>query len=85
MWELRQKTSVIYNPGITAEVRKKAKAPLEHPCFKPHQPPVVLSVGRLNVQTDYRNMLQAFNKVKEQRSARLLILGNGGEQQMLEK
>ncbi len=78
------KTDVIFNPGITEEVRSKAKAPLDHPWFQPGQPPVILSVGRLDPQKDYGTLLEAFKLVRKKRSARLLILGEGDERQALE-
>lgn len=79
------KTAVIYNPGITQQVRDNAEAPLDHPWFNPGQPPVIVSVGRLHVQKDYGTLLQAFHIVRQKRAARLLILGDGGERQSLER
>jgi hypothetical protein len=39
----RERISVVYNPSVVvAEVREKAKAPLDHPWFKPGQPPVLI-------------------------------------------
>lgn len=60
-------------------------APLDHLWFKPGQPLIELSVGRLNVLKDCGKLLQMFKNVEEQRSSRLLILGDDEEQQMLGK
>jgi glycosyltransferase involved in cell wall biosynthesis len=75
---------VIYNPVITPELRRKAKAPLAHPWFDPRQPPVVLGVGRLTEQKNYAALIEAFAQVRQLRPARLMILGEGQERGMLE-
>ena len=82
----RERITVIYNPSVVrAEVLEKAQAPLDHPWFKPDQPPVLIAVGRLQMQKDFPTLLHAFAKVRETRPARLLILGEGRERQMLEE
>ena len=77
--------TVIYNPSINAtEVQEKAKAPLDHPWFRPDQPPVLVAVGRLEQQKDYPMMLKAFSKVRASQPARLIILGEGRDRASLE-
>lgn len=81
----RERITVIYNPSVVgAEVAEKAQAPLDHPWFTPEQPPVLLAVGRLQVQKDYPMLLRAFAQVRQARPVRLLILGEGKERPMLE-
>jgi glycosyltransferase involved in cell wall biosynthesis len=81
----RRHISVIYNPSVVgAETEEKAKQPLDHPWFKPDQPPVLVAVGRLQQQKDYPMLLQAFAQVRRSQPARLLILGEGKERPMLE-
>jgi len=81
----RERITVIYNPSVVrAEVREKAQAPLDHPWFKPGQPPVLLAVGRLQVQKDYPTLIQAFAQVRQTRPVRLLILGEGKERPSLD-
>jgi glycosyltransferase involved in cell wall biosynthesis len=75
---------VIYNPIITPELKEKAKAPLDHPWFKPGEPPVVLAVGRLTAQKDFSTLIQAFARVRRARVVRLCILGEGEERPALE-
>jgi glycosyltransferase involved in cell wall biosynthesis len=75
---------VIYNPIVTPELRKKANDPLEHPWFKSGEPPVILGVGRLELAKDFATLIQAFARVRETFSARLLILGEGNERLALE-
>ena len=81
----REHIRVIYNPIVTPELREKANAPLDHPWFNPGQPSVLLAVGRLSPQKDFRTLIQAFARVRESRQMRLLILGEGLERFALEK
>jgi glycosyltransferase involved in cell wall biosynthesis len=77
---------VIYNPSVMAsEVLEKAKSPLDHPWFKPDQPPVLIAIGRLEQQKDYPTMIKAFAEVRQAQPARLLILGEGRDRISLEK
>ncbi len=75
---------VIYNPGITPELRKKAQIPLDHKWFQPGEPPVLLAVGRLMKQKDFTTLIKSFALLRQSRSARLLILGEGPERPLLE-
>ncbi|MEO0534126.1 MAG: glycosyltransferase [Cyanobacteria bacterium P01_A01_bin.123] len=74
----------IYNPIITPALYDKAKAPLDHPWFQPEEPPIVLGIGRLMPQKDFPTLLSAFAKVRQVQPARLVILGNGREQDALQ-
>jgi len=74
----------IYNPVVTADLPQKAAAPLEDPWFAPGAPPVVLGVGRLVAQKDFPTLIRAFAKVRAQRPARLVILGEGEDRGALE-
>ena len=73
----RSNISVVYNPVPAAHIVAEAGQPLEHPWFAPGQPPVLLGVGRLNVQKDFPNLLRAFALIRAQRPVRLVILGEG--------
>jgi glycosyltransferase involved in cell wall biosynthesis len=75
---------VIFNPIVTPELFEKCQEPVDHPWFKPGSPPVILSVGRLEKQKDYGTLIRAFAQVVKQRSARLMILGEGKERPSLE-
>ena len=80
----RNRIRVIYNPAVTPELRAKAQAPLEHPWFKPGQPPVILAAGRLTGQKDFPTLIKAFAQVRKAYPSRLLILGEGEERLALE-
>jgi glycosyltransferase involved in cell wall biosynthesis len=75
---------VIYNPVITDESTKAAVRAPAHPWLTDGGPPIVLGVGRLTRQKDFEGLIRAFAKVRRQRPARLLILGEGEERSALE-
>lgn len=79
-----ERIRVIYNPIVTPQLRRKTEAFLDHPWFGPGQPPVILTVGRLSAQKDFPNLIHAFERVRRNRPARLLILGEGEERPALE-
>jgi glycosyltransferase involved in cell wall biosynthesis len=81
----RERIDAIPNPIITPELAARAAALLEDPWFRPGEPPVVLGVGRLAVQKDYATLLRAFARLRSERPARLLILGEGDRRTELER
>lgn len=68
---------VIYNPFDIKHIQELSKQPLDHPWLAPGQPPVVLGVGRLTEAKDFQTLIKAFARVRAQRPARLMILGEG--------
>lgn len=81
----RSRIKVIYNPIITESVLAQARQPVDHPWFQSGQPPVILGAGRLVPQKDFATLLRAFARVREQRAARLLVLGEGPERPHLNR
>nr|MBA2669374.1 glycosyltransferase [Gemmatimonadota bacterium] len=79
------RVEVIYNPVVTEDLAARAAEPLDHPWFLPDSPPVILAVGRLHHQKDYGTLIRAFQRVRSERPARLLILGEGKERLALEE
>lgn len=73
----RERIATIYNPAVTPDLEEKARAPLDHPWYRPGQPPVVLGVGRLVAQKDFPTLLRAFARLRARRPVRLVILGDG--------
>ena len=73
----RKRITTIYNPVVTSALHAQARAPLDHPWFRPDTPPVVLGIGRLHQQKDFPTLLSAFARVRAQRPVRLVILGKG--------
>lgn len=74
---LQGSVRTIYNPVIDRQLLTKANAPVDHPWLQPQQPPVFLAVGRLTAQKDFSNLIRAFAQLREQTTARLIILGEG--------
>jgi glycosyltransferase involved in cell wall biosynthesis len=81
----RRRFRVIYNPVIGDTLRSAAAAALDHPWFRPDEPPVILSVGRLDKQKDYPMLVRAFHLVRRRCSARLMILGDGPDRSRIEE
>ncbi len=73
----------IYNPVIDESLLLKAKASVEHPWFQLGEPPVILGVGRLSQEKDFPTLIRAFALVRQVKSARLVILGEGKERSKL--
>jgi glycosyltransferase involved in cell wall biosynthesis len=76
---------VIYNPVITKQFLEDVDKNVDHPYFRPGQPPVILGVGRLSEPKDFSVLIKAFAIVKQRMPARLLILGDGELRSKLEK
>ena len=79
-----QKVQVIYNPVDIPKALTKAKETVDHPWFAPDQPPVILGVGRLVKQKDFSTLIRAFALVRQQRQAKLIIVGEGEQRSDLE-
>jgi glycosyltransferase involved in cell wall biosynthesis len=75
---------VIYNPIDLNRVSALCKCPVEHNFFK-EAGPVLLSVGRLVPQKGFDILLKAFSRIVNKREARLIILGEGPEEELLSK
>ncbi len=80
----RERIEVVHNPIVTPKLKELAKASVDHPWFRPGEPPVVLSVGRLSRQKDFGTLVRAFARVRDRRPARLVILGEGPERGSVE-
>jgi len=80
----RERTHVLYNPIDCATIAHAANGPPDHPWLAETGVPVILSAGRLTAQKDYANLLMAFARVRQTRTCRLIILGEGELQAELE-
>lgn len=79
----RSGVRTIYNPIDFAGLRASAQEPVDEPWFLPGEPPVILAIGRLEVQKNFPNLIHAFAKLRQTRDARLIILGEGSEREHL--
>lgn len=80
---MRGKVHVIYPPVVDEALLAEAEAPLEHPWLG-GETPVFLTVCRLSAQKDFSTLLKAFQCLRRQRQAHLLILGEGSSREALE-
>ncbi|MBA3890760.1 MAG: glycosyltransferase, partial [Gemmatimonadaceae bacterium] len=76
---------VIHNPVIDSDLEARARVPLDDPWFASDMPPVIMSVGRLSEEKDFPTLLRALARVRERRTARLLLLGEGSDRPRLER
>lgn len=74
---------VIYNPIVTPELLEMAGKPPTHPWVDRGEP-VFVAAGRLRPQKNFPMLLQAFKRVRSERPARLIILGEGPDRGQLE-
>jgi glycosyltransferase involved in cell wall biosynthesis len=79
-----ERIRILPNPIVTPELAALAREQLSHPWFDEGEPPVILAVGRLEIQKDFPTLLRAFGLVRQWRPARLVILGEGAERAALE-
>lgn len=75
----RSRIQVIPNPVVHEGVLAKSRDRINHPWLESGTAPVILSVGRLNAEKNYSDLLRAFARLRRERRARLIILGDGSE------
>jgi glycosyltransferase involved in cell wall biosynthesis len=74
----REGIAAIYNPVVSPRIAEWAAEPAAHPWLAPARDrPVLLGVGRLAAMKDFPTLLRAFATLRAQRTARLVILGDG--------
>lgn len=80
------KLEVIYNPIVDDSIISLSKEPLfEDQYIFEGAYPVIIAVGRLVKAKDYPTLLKAFKRVLDSKKARLLILGEGPEENQLKE
>jgi len=79
----RENIKVVYNPVVDEGIQEKSSEDVDHAWFLPGAPPVILGVGRLIKQKDFRTLIEAFSLLRKRRQVRLMILGEGGEREAL--
>jgi glycosyltransferase involved in cell wall biosynthesis len=78
-----ERVHVASNPVLTPEIAQQAREQPEHRWCRERDVPLVIGVGRLTRQKDFPTLLRALCILREQRAARLLILGEGEERAAL--
>ena len=77
------KLETIYNPLDLERIARLSKAPVTHPWLQDGGPDCIVALGRLEPAKDYATMLRAFARLNSERPARLIILGEGSQRDML--
>lgn len=80
----RDTIKTIYNPVVTPELKVQARNTPPHPWLTDDGPLVIVAAGRLKPQKNFSLLLRAFARVRQQRSARLIIFGEGEQRKALE-
>lgn len=81
----RDRFQVVANPVLPADWDQRRTASVDHPWLRDGGPPVLLAVGRLRPQKGFGVLLEALAGLRRERRARLIILGEGGEREALER
>jgi glycosyltransferase involved in cell wall biosynthesis len=81
----RERITVTHNPVVTDALEIAAREAVAHAWLRPGEPPVVLGVGKLSPQKGFDVLLRAFARVRRERPARLVILGEGPQRRTLER
>jgi glycosyltransferase involved in cell wall biosynthesis len=75
---------VIYNPVFRPEIIELSRELPSHPWLEEPGVPVIIAAGKLKPQKDFETLLRSFALVRQQREARLIILGRGpGEHDLM--
>lgn len=80
----RHKIKTIYNPIFSENLLNRSKESLSHPWVNSSLP-LILGVGRLTFQKDFKTLIYAFKKVREKKNFNLVILGEGEQRPELEQ
>jgi glycosyltransferase involved in cell wall biosynthesis len=80
---IKKNIKIIYNPAITSSIYQLAHEKEEN--LPNDKRKLVVAVGRLTQQKDFKTLIKAFKIVKNEYDARLMILGEGEERVELEK
>ncbi len=78
------KVTTIYNPIVTEDIGILANEEVEHPWFNEDQPPVIISVGRLEEPKNFQFLIETFEIVRQRKNCRLVIVGEGNDRSILE-
>lgn len=77
--------SVVRNPVVTPRLAALAQETPDHPWIGDKSVPLILGAGRLTEQKDFPTLIRAFAKLRANRPARLVILGEGRGRGRLEQ
>lgn len=72
----RVKTEVLHSPILDENLERMSQADVEHPWFN-EPTPIILCVARLLPVKDHYTLLRGIARLREEREARLVLLGDG--------
>lgn len=81
----KEKIQVIHNSVDIQKIKTKAKELPDCKWYKEAGIPIIIAVGRLTKAKAYPDILRAFAAVRQKSPCRLVILGEGDEEQALKK
>lgn len=67
----------VYNPLVTEALSDPSERRAEHPWAADPSVPLIVAAGRLSIEKDLPMLLRAFARLRQDREARLLMLGEG--------
>ena len=76
---------VAHNPVVTKQLHQRAGQPVDHPWLLQQEIPVILGIGRLTKQKNFELLINAFALVRDNRPAKLIIMGGGSRKKKLIK
>lgn len=79
----KERTTTIYNPVVTPRLAELSREFPAHTWLAGAGPPIILSAGRFARDKDFPTLIRAFHKLSMVTSARLILLGEGGERNNL--
>ncbi|WP_367027468.1 glycosyltransferase [Methylococcus sp. ANG] len=80
-----ERVRVIRNPVVTPELERQAALPCNHPWLNDPAVPAIVGMGRLTQQKGFPDLIAAFARLRRDRLCRLVIAGEGGDREMLER
>lgn len=80
-----ERIQALHNPVVSPALHRQAAEPADHPWFLDGGPPVILAAGRLEARKGFQDLIQAFARIAERRSLRLVIFGEGKLRPSLER
>ncbi|NGY05400.1 glycosyltransferase [Solimonas terrae] len=78
-----ERVHVIHNPAIPRDIEQLAQAPVPHPWLADPERPVIIGMGRLTEQKDFRTLLAGFARLPS--PVRLILLGDGEQRAALQR
>lgn len=76
-------TLIPINPVVTPELYEKAGQEVKHPWMVDKNIPVIVGVGRLEAQKDFKTLIKSFCLLRKDVDCKLLILGEGSLRESL--